>query len=138
MVNDTDSLTLQQRLDMAAELRRQGYNCAQAVIMVFPDKTGFSIGEAERISAAFGGGVAGTGEICGVVSAMAMVEGMATDAKPMDKKTIYGSARKCADCFRNKQGFLRCADLKGKENAAPCNDLIADGIRILHEKYNAK
>lgn len=61
------------RPELAESLFRSGYNCAQSVVMAFAPDFGLSREEAERISAAFGGGFSRLRETCGTVSGAAMV-----------------------------------------------------------------
>ncbi|MDE7381053.1 MAG: C-GCAxxG-C-C family protein [Muribaculaceae bacterium] len=128
-------MTLQQRLEKAADLRSKGYNCAQSVLMVFDDKTGLSPSEAARLCSALGSG-AGCGELCGVPNAMAIAVGYTFSDNPADKVHAMKTARQLIDIFASgNKGRLRCADLKGKEGIRPCNDLIAQGIEILHNHF---
>ncbi|MBR4722027.1 MAG: C-GCAxxG-C-C family protein, partial [Muribaculaceae bacterium] len=53
------NLTLQQRIERARRLHREGYNCAQCVVMVFDDVTGLDETNAAEIAAAMGAGMAG-------------------------------------------------------------------------------
>lgn len=128
------SLSLDQRLSRASELRAKGYNCAQTVIMAFNDATGLDSDTAARICAGLGGGVGATGEICGVVNAMAIVQGMLHSSDPAKKAEAYAKVKNLSARFAAANcGHVRCRDLKGADCRRPCNDLIADGIRILHE-----
>ena len=61
------------RPEKAEALFRSGYNCAQSVVMAFAPDFGLTQEEAERISAAFGGGFSRLRETCGTVSGAAMV-----------------------------------------------------------------
>lgn len=126
-------MTLQERIDKAMELRRQGYNCAQAVIMVFPDMTGLDAETAARITSALGSGVGGQKEMCGVANAMAMCVGMRHGAAPEDKVAAMKDAGELCQVFREgNDGRINCRDLKGQEGIRPCNALIAQAIEILH------
>lgn len=132
MVNDNDTL-LAERLQKARELRAQGYNCSQTVVLVFASDCGISHDEAARISAGLGGGIGGCGEACGVVSAMAIVVGALSSGAPKEKAAVYSETRALVNEFAAKNcGFLRCSDLKGKCDNRSCEQLIADGIEILH------
>lgn len=132
-MNNT-SISLEQRLAKASELRANGYNCAQTVLMVFNDATGLDSDLAAHICAGLGGGVGALGEICGVVTALAIAEGMLSYSSTADKADTYRKVKTLASRFSEMNcNKLRCRDLKGADCRRPCNDLIADGIRILHE-----
>lgn len=124
-------MTLQERLAKAETCRSAGYNCAQCVLVAFSDLTGLSDDEAMRMAIGLGGGC-GSGEICGVLSAMALVRGMLTPGAPSDKGAVYADMRKLTDEFSARFGAVACRDLKASGAAVPCNTLIYEGIEILH------
>ena len=124
-------MTLQDRLTKAKSYRTQGYNCAQCVLVAFSDLT--SMGDAEALRTAIGlGGGCGCGEICGVLSAMALVRGMLTSGAPSDKGAVYADMRKLRDEFAASFGSSVCRELKAPGAAVPCNTLIYEGIEMLH------
>lgn len=125
-------MTLEERLDKARSLRGQGYNCAQSVCASFPDVMGMPEEDILRLSIGFGGGVGGCGEVCGVLSAMAMLEGMRTQGTPADKRQAYGNTKRLRDTFAGEFGSAVCRELKAPGKAVPCNDLIYRGIEMYH------
>ena len=126
-------MTIQERIDKAMELRRQGYNCAQAVILVFPDLTNLNDETAAKISSGLGTGTGGIGELCGAANGMALCAGMRHGAAPEDKvAAMKDVGALCRQFAEGNQGRIRCCELKGKEGIRPCNDLIAQAITILH------
>ena len=74
-------------------------------------------------------------EVCGVVSAFAFVAGMLGDASPKGKAETYRTVREIAAPFKEANGCLLCRELKGKEHPAPCDELIMQGVGILHDRY---
>ena len=124
-------MTLNERKEIATELRKKGYNCSQSVLLAFSDITGLTEDEASKISIAFGGGVGGQGNICGVVSAMSMIAGFKTNGTPSDKKVAYPHITKLCNRFESENGSIICNSLK-KEFHKPCDELILNGIEILH------
>lgn len=125
---------LSQRIARTNELRAQGYNCAQCVFMVFDDITGLDPATSARLTAALGSGVGGTREICGVANAMALVEGMTGGDAPADKVTAMSRAKKVLTRFADaNEGCLRCCDLKRPDAPKSCNQLILEGVEIMHE-----
>lgn len=129
-------MKLEERKDKASELRRRGYNCAQAVLMAVTDLTGLSDEMAAEVAAGLGGGVGGQGEICGAVSAMAIAVGLIEKKDPKQKGEVYATVRQLSDEFRKRNdGRIVCRELKAPGAPRPCNILIEDCIEILHNKY---
>ena len=125
-------LTLDDRLSKALELRTQGYNCAQAVALAFDDIAGLDAQAMTLACMSFGSGVS-CGEICGAASGMALVAGSRLPASPAYKiEAMKITAPLMKQFSQENGGRIRCADLKGKEDARSCNDLICHAIRILH------
>lgn len=129
--------TLEERKQLAKEARKAGYNCAQSVMMAFPDVTGLSPADAARMGLSLGAG-AGVGELCGVFSGMAVVIGYLFDGVPEKKGLAYKHMQALAVEFRGRNEALRCADLKSREHLRPCPDLILDGVEILHNHLQEK
>ena len=127
-------MTLEERKQKALEIRKQGYNCAQTVLMVFSPDLGLTEGQAASMTSGLGGGVGACGELCGVPLAMAIAQSMTCGPDPTKKARTYGDVRSLMEEFASRHnGFLRCHDLKSKSNAIPCNELILNGIEILHK-----
>lgn len=116
------------------EWRRQGYNCAQCVLMAFEDVTGLSPEAASKVALALGGGTGGSGNICGALTGAAVAEGFTHAGAPSDKAASYARTNRVIDRFRAENGHVDCRDLKGAVPPRPCNDLIKDAVRILHEE----
>lgn len=130
--------TKEERLERARLLREQGYNCAQSVIMVFDDVTGLDEALAARITSGLGSGVA-SGELCGVANAMALAQGTRQSAEAKGKAASAKVSRRLLDEFASRNdGRLRCADLKGKPGIRPCNELVLQGVEILHDYFRDK
>ena len=108
---------------IAERLFREGYNCAQAVLIAFCDETGLDEKTAAMIASSFGGGLGRLREVCGTVSAAAMVLGMLRGyADPSDhtaKKAHYQLVREFAARFREAEGDIVCRALLARANAAP-------------------
>lgn len=125
---------LSQRKARVNELRAQGYNCAQSMFMAFDDITGLDQATSARLTAALGSGVGGTREICGVANAIALVEGMTGGDAPADKVSAMARAQKVIARFADANGgCLRCCDLKHPGAPKSCNQLITEGVEMLHE-----
>lgn len=141
------------RVEQAVETFEEGYTCAQAVFVTYADLFGMEREMALKISSPMGGGVGRMREICGVVSAMAMLAGLKegnTDPGDDDaKEHIYLLTRQMAEKFRQQNGTIICRELlgiKGMEESArpskrtpewyaarPCRRLVAEASRMIEE-----
>ena len=122
--------TLEERKERARMLHRQGYNCSQCVVMVFDDIHGMNEEVAMRVSAGFGGGVGGMRQVCGAVSGMTILIGVAKYTQPSDKPMLYAEVQSCAEEFKKINGSVVCGELL-KPGRKPCIELIEDAITII-------
>ena len=116
-------MTKEERENKARALHKQGCNCCQSVVMAWADKLPIAPDAAMNVAAPFGRGLAGTREVCGCVSGMAMVCGL-TGHTP--------DVRPLIDKFRADNGDIVCAKLlqMGKR---PCPDMVAYASGLLSE-----
>lgn len=124
-------MTLEERLDKARAYRVKGYNCAQCLLVSFPDISGLDDEAALKTAIGLGGGC-GCGEICGVLSAMALLRGMASPGGPADKVAVYADMKGLHQAFAGRFGSVVCRELKAPGKAVSCNDLIYQGIEMFH------
>lgn len=131
-MNAVNGEEIKRRQAFAIELRGQGYNCAQCVLMSLSDRLGVDEGMAAKMTAAFGSGFAASGEICGAMSALGIAVGLAeNDATPQAKLKAMKMTHAMFNRFKEENGGrFRCHDLKGKADARSCPDLIRQAIRI--------
>lgn len=95
-------------VERAETLFRSGCNCAQAVFAAFADELGLDEASARRIACGLGGGVGRMREVCGAVSAAAMVIGMRCGG---DKTAAYPAIQAFGDRFRAETGSIVCREL---------------------------
>ena len=99
----------------AAKLFTEGYNCAQAVIMVFADVIGMDEKLCARLSSSFGGGMGRQREVCGAVSGMLMVAGHLYGYDGPDeggaKMAHYTLVQERAGKFREQAGSIVCREI---------------------------
>lgn len=139
------------RKDLAHDYFKEGYNCAQAVIMAFADILPCEEELLLKISSAFGGGFAKTRNICGAVSAIGMIIGLISDngGNPEENKTeVYRNVRLLTDKFILQNSTLQCGDLlnnieditldfvpskRTKEyySARPCVKFVMDCVELI-------
>lgn len=147
--------------ERARELFLEGYNCSQSVFCAFCHRFGLDEETAKKISAGLGGGVGRMREVCGAVSASAMVLGSvcaATDGKDSEgKKKNYDLVREFSEKFTHLHSSVVCRELiklpvkmegtakPGDRTAEyykkrPCLKIVEDAAEILTEmieKYEA-
>ncbi len=102
------------RQEKAYECFKEGYNCAQAIIMAFSDDLPIDKELLLKFSSAFGGGFARTRNLCGAVAGIGMVLGVLKDtlgSVAEDKKDIYEKVRNLTDQFEAMNGSLLCGEL---------------------------
>ena len=113
----------EERSNAARELHKQGCYCCQAVVMTWADKLPIEGEHAMNMAAPFGRGLAGTREVCGCVSGMAMVCGLTGNTEMV---------RPLIEKFREDNGDIVCARLlqMGKR---PCPEMVAYAAGLLSE-----
>lgn len=130
---------------LVAKYRQAGFNCAQCALMAFCADTGLSEDEAAKVASAFGGGIAGSGNVCGAVTGMLMAAGLlmgaGADITPEKKEANGAIAAKLTERFTQLHGSLLCRELKkdrSREEAKPfCHELIRSAAQILDEELTA-
>ena len=125
--------TLDERIARARQLHKEGYNCAQCVVMVFDDIYDLDTNTAAKVSAGMGGGVGGQRQVCGTVSGMAMTLGLTQYASPADKAATYQAVKDYSNEFTAINGSIVCSELL-KAGRKPCIELIIDAITIIDKK----
>ena len=89
---------------------KQGYNCAQAVILAFADEIGLDKESAVKFISGFGGGFGRMREVCGAVSGMTMVLSyLKSDGE--DKLSSYALIKEACDKVKEKLGSIICSEL---------------------------
>lgn len=103
--------------EKAGALFREGYNCAQAVVIAFCDRTGMDETAAARLASSFGGGMGRLREVCGAVSGMFLVAGMLygydEPGNYEQKKEHYARIQYLAKQFSEENGSIICRELLG-------------------------
>ena len=150
MNTDIKSFEIEDRVVQAVRNFESGYNCAQSVFLAYSDVIGLDFELAKNMSVSFGAGVGRMREICGTVSAMAMLAGFiypVSDPNDLDARTInYAMIQKMADIFKNENQTIICRELLPETETdtnptpsvrdeeyykrRPCSKYIADSARI--------
>lgn len=140
--------------EIAKENFKSGYNCAQSVFITYADNFGIDKDMALKLSSSFGGGMGRMREVCGAVSAMFMVAGLAKGYTENNNDEIksahYELIQTLAEKFKERNGTIICRELlgleKGENNSfvpskrteeyyqeRPCEDFISDACNIIDE-----
>lgn len=133
---------------------KDGYNCAQSVLLAFSDIVGMDKETSLKLSSSFGGGMGRLREVCGAVSSMFMVAGIlkgyTTPNNDEIKKAHYALIQELAKEFESKCGSIICRDLLGLPEGAdsptpskrteqyykerPCENCIKIASEIIESK----
>lgn len=108
---------LEDRIQKAVEHFMSGYNCSQSVVAAFADMYGFTLEQALRMSASFGGGIGRMRETCGAACGMFLLAGLETGATEaadrQGKAANYAVVQELAAEFKRRNGSLICRELLG-------------------------
>lgn len=106
--------------ELAMAYFKEGYNCSQSVLLAFCDEYHMDFETALKIGSSFGAGMGRLREVCGAVSGMFMVAGLAygyTDPKDHKTKTEhYERIQYLAKEFEDKNQSIICRELLGLES----------------------
>lgn len=112
---------MEDRVEKAVTLFKDGFNCSQSVFAAFADMYGLTFDQSLLISSSFGGGIGRMRETCGAACALFLLAGLetgSTNPKDRERKIAnYKFVQELAEIFRKRNGALKCSDLlKLKEN----------------------
>ena len=110
-------INVEERVALAVELFKEGYNCSQSVVAAYADIYGFTRDQALKMSASFGGGIGRMRETCGAACGMFLLAGLETGCTdPKDnggKGANYAIVQDMAAKFAQVNGSIICAELLG-------------------------
>lgn len=105
--------------ERAHALFREGYNCSQAVFGAFCEDYGIDFETGMKMVSSMGGGMGRMREVCGAVSAMFLVVGLAegySDPHADEEKSAhYARIQALAEAFRQENGSIICRELLGEQ-----------------------
>ena len=114
---------MEDRIELAVSLFKEGYNCSQSVVAAFADMYGFTREQALRMSASFGGGIGRMRQTCGAACGLFLVAGLETGctegSNRESKEANYKLVQQLAQEFKQRNGSLICAQLLGLDKSAP-------------------
>lgn len=142
---------IEERVRAAVENFESGYNCAQSLFLAYADLLDLERDTAQMMSVSFGGGMGRMREVCGTVSAMAMLAGFKYPVKEKTDQEArtrnYAMVQKAAGMFKDVYGSIICRDLLPPADTAattpapslrtkeyygkrPCSKYVAQAARI--------
>ncbi|MEN3202136.1 MAG: C-GCAxxG-C-C family protein [Atribacterota bacterium] len=99
------------------EYHRQGFNCAESVLLGLCDHLGIENSLIPRIATGFGGGIGHTGNICGAITGAVMALGIRFGREnPQDKDSrdrLYLLVETFLKEIEETLGYLDCLNLIG-------------------------
>lgn len=135
-------INVEEMVALAVRLHSEGFNCAQSVAMAYADVFGVEKGFVERLAFPFGGGMSGLREVCGCVSAAALVSSFAfPPADGVSSARNRQFVKQFAERFRAENGEVVCRRLLGIEPGSakpkkPCREYVAFAARTIGEMLN--
>ena len=116
-------MNIEERVEKAVALFKEGYNCSQSVVAAYADIYGFSQEQALKMSASFGAGIGRMRETCGAACGMFLLAGLdtgATEGSDNEGKSYnYKVVQDLAEKFRQENGSLICSELLGLNKQEP-------------------
>lgn len=114
---------MEERIELAVSLFKEGYNCSQSVVAAYADLYGFTREQALKMAASFGGGIGRMRKTCGAACGLFMLAGLetgCTEGKDREgKEANYILVQQLAEEFAKRNDSLTCAELLGLEKSAP-------------------
>lgn len=117
------------RKEQAVTLKHNGYNCAQAVLCAFADKTGLSEDLLKQIGAGFGAGMGCMEATCGALVGAQILMGL----KQYKSVPVLKNAHELHQAFTEKCGASICKDLKGRDTGkviCECDDCVRCAVEL--------
>ena len=148
-----DEITRKQK---AYDLFKEGYNCCQSVVLAFEDILPLDRQQLLGVSCGFGGGFGRTRNLCGSVSAFAIVMGLYrshSDDPKQAKADMYKILQDMVEGFEERNGSDNCGELlKNVKNLTtgympqerdeeyykvrPCVKFVLDSVEIIEEQLS--
>ncbi len=122
-----------EKTEIATELFRQNFNCAQSVFAAFAEDYGLPQETALKIAGGLGGGVR-CGEICGAATGAVLVIGLKNGQSvqgDMDSKALCDSeTAEFMKRFRELRGCVACRDILGIDISVGNNRMKAKELNL--------
>ena len=123
------------RKEVAVNLKHNGKNCAQAVLLSYNDKVNLSEEDLKKLGSGFGVGMGCMESTCGALVAANMILGMLNDGSMLTMK----KSKVLLERFRELSKDTICKNLKGVETGVmltSCDDCVRNAVIALDELIN--
>ena len=108
--------------EKAATLFREGYNCAQSVLLTMQDFWNEKKPLEPKVASAFGGGIGGRGSLCGALTGGVIAIGQKDGSNEQidkEREKAYFLAITFYNRFQKENGSVFCRDLIGYDLTDP-------------------
>lgn len=106
---------IEERVEKAKSLFKEGYNCCQSVALAYSDLWDLDFNLTASLTSGFGGGVGRMREVCGCVSGMVFLCGMihpaADPSIKADRTANYALVQDVAGQYKKINGSIICREL---------------------------
>ncbi len=103
--------------DIAVEKFMSGYNCAQSILYAFGPELGLDGETALKVATGLGGGMGGSGEVCGAVTGGILALGLKHGRGSREEKAVaqcnYQKTLELMAAFEKARGSCLCRTLLG-------------------------
>ena len=108
------------RVERAVSSMKNGMNCSQAVFSVYSQHLGVDHDTALKITSAFGGGISGTGNVCGAVTGAIMAIGLKHGGEGTnDQMKSQGITSQFTNKFKERNETIICRELINHDLLTP-------------------
>lgn len=126
-------------IEKALECHSKGYNCAQAVLCAFADKTELDEKTLYKLTEGLGAGMGNRKNTCGALSGAVVLCGLlksSGDFAVPTKAETYKLAGQLVNEFERRCGAFVCSDIKGLNTGTPtasCDDCIKGAVEAVEK-----
>lgn len=116
---------------------RQGYNCAQSVLLTMFEHWEGKNELVPKVATAFGGGIGRCGSVCGALTGGVMAVGIkhgTNEPSPGKRSKTYGLAEMVYKEFEKRHGNVLCRELIGYNLSNPEELEMARRANVFEEK----
>ena len=117
-------MNTRERCERAEAYRKNGMNCAQALLAAFADVLGITETQALSMGAGLGGGVR-SGNICGAVNAPVIILGCAFPEMGNNKARVAEITKEYQRRFTERFKHLNCRELLAEKELHPTDTAMA-------------
>lgn len=133
---------MSERIKMADELHRKGYNCSQSVAVACADLVDVPAETLFKATEGFGFGMGTMDGSCGALTGALLIAGLKNSTGNLESPKSKGATMKISKAmltsFREKSGAIICRELKGVDTGkmiCSCPDCIKHGVEVVEEQF---